>query len=638
MARDLVLDVIERSRGDALGDTARDAEKAAKAVDGLGDSFKTTADRSGHVDTEIARLKAHVVELGEEFDRTGDRDLFKSLRQDRGELSRLQKIRKELDALGDAGEAAGSGGLASIGEMLGALPAQAKGAGMAIGVTLAAGAAPLIGAAIAGAVAGGVGLGGIAGGIAAAASNPRVQAAAADFAADMKAEFADVGNAFVSPIEESLSRLSAGISGLGLDDLLRPLADDLPEITDGLIGFAESAMPGLTRAIDAAGPAIDVIVKELPKMGQAFGDMIGDIAESDGAVEGLRYTLELISMTARATGVVIGGLSDTFHWMATTGMDVVGVVADIADVISAVIVPATLLVDTPWDMLGEAADHMSDMASGAGKIGAMIPGSAAALDGMGDAAERTGHKTQTAAANIDQMNASISRSLGLALSMTESTIAWEAGIDRLTQSVEDNGTTLDIGTAAGRANAEALTNLVGVALRQRDANLELGLSQADANTQFQKAVDEIYRIGHAAGLTDADLKKIVGEHHIDIVTTYTSVYNGPSALKGDPLGYAEYFFNGLPGRASGGPVMAGQPYVVGEHRPELFVPSENGTIVPSVPTGAGRSSGGSGGGSMSYRPLVVSGDVIGEAMFLALQKKIWDEYGGDIVVAFTRKR
>lgn len=36
-------------------------------------------------------------------------------------------------------------------------------------------------------------------------------------------------------------------------------------------------------------------------------------------------------------------------------------------------------------------------------------------------------------------------------------------------------------------------------------------------------------------------------------------------------------------KALGGPVTAGEPYIVGEHRPELFVPNESGTIIPSVP-------------------------------------------------------
>ena len=35
-------------------------------------------------------------------------------------------------------------------------------------------------------------------------------------------------------------------------------------------------------------------------------------------------------------------------------------------------------------------------------------------------------------------------------------------------------------------------------------------------------------------------------------------------------------------RAKGGPVVKGQAYVVGEKRPELFVPNTDGTIVPSL--------------------------------------------------------
>ena len=47
--------------------------------------------------------------------------------------------------------------------------------------------------------------------------------------------------------------------------------------------------------------------------------------------------------------------------------------------------------------------------------------------------------------------------------------------------------------------------------------------------------------------------------------------------------------NAIFGRASGGPVSAGKPYIVGERGPELFVPSGNGRIDPN----------GSGGGSIN---------------------------------------
>ncbi|MEA3064648.1 MAG: hypothetical protein QOJ27_1094, partial [Sphingomonadales bacterium] len=35
---------------------------------------------------------------------------------------------------------------------------------------------------------------------------------------------------------------------------------------------------------------------------------------------------------------------------------------------------------------------------------------------------------------------------------------------------------------------------------------------------------------------------------------------------------------GLPGRATGGPVAPGRPYLVGERGPELFVPTASGRV------------------------------------------------------------
>lgn len=51
----------------------------------------------------------------------------------------------------------------------------------------------------------------------------------------------------------------------------------------------------------------------------------------------------------------------------------------------------------------------------------------------------------------------------------------------------------------------------------------------------------------------------------------------------------------LPGRALGGPVTAGQPYIVGERGPEVFLPASNGNIVPNnrLGSGGGQALGGS---------------------------------------------
>lgn len=54
----------------------------------------------------------------------------------------------------------------------------------------------------------------------------------------------------------------------------------------------------------------------------------------------------------------------------------------------------------------------------------------------------------------------------------------------------------------------------------------------------------------------------------------------------------------LPGRAAGGTVQAGQPYIVGEKRPELFVPDINGTIISDIH--------GSGGGGLATNNIEIN--------------------------------
>ena len=58
--------------------------------------------------------------------------------------------------------------------------------------------------------------------------------------------------------------------------------------------------------------------------------------------------------------------------------------------------------------------------------------------------------------------------------------------------------------------------------------------------------------------------------------------------------------------ASGGPVQAGQPYIAGEKRPELFVPRTSGTIVPQVPQMPTIASMGGGGGTVvvNFAPVI----------------------------------
>jgi hypothetical protein len=65
-------------------------------------------------------------------------------------------------------------------------------------------------------------------------------------------------------------------------------------------------------------------------------------------------------------------------------------------------------------------------------------------------------------------------------------------------------------------------------------------------------------------------------------------------------------------RAQGGPVRRGQPYIVGEKRAELFVPDQNGTIMPSLPRMTTPSGSQPGGGLIRVQSTVgvVGGSIV----------------------------
>lgn len=89
-----------------------------------------------------------------------------------------------------------------------------------------------------------------------------------------------------------------------------------------------------------------------------------------------------------------------------------------------------------------------------------------------------------------------------------------------------------------------------------------------------------------------------------ILATILSIISGGTTSLGGAfkqlLGLGKSLAGGIPGRATGGPVGMGRPYMVGERGPELFVPNSSGSIVPNGAMG--------GGGGMLAARIVGAGD------------------------------
>lgn len=126
---------------------------------------------------------------------------------------------------------------------------------------------------------------------------------------------------------------------------------------------------------------------------------------------------------------------------------------------------------------------------------------------------------------------------------------------------------------------DALSNVPGFGWAKDAADkLRTAASQADALKSAIEGIPESKRIAIALELTS------------------NKAYQDFRAGERDQYGLVP-----KKKREFGGPVRKGQPYIVGERRPELFVPDSNGKILPRVPGAAGAVAGA--GGDFDYHRM-----------------------------------
>jgi hypothetical protein len=111
-----------------------------------------------------------------------------------------------------------------------------------------------------------------------------------------------------------------------------------------------------------------------------------------------------------------------------------------------------------------------------------------------------------------------------------------------------------------------------------------------ADTAGRSVSTSLARAARAGKLEFADLAKVAGKALGDIAAAALKVdVSGAGNGSGNGGGFAGLLSGvvsaalGAPGRATGGPVSPGRPYVVGEQGPELFVPTSAGRIETGGP-------------------------------------------------------
>ena len=135
--------------------------------------------------------------------------------------------------------------------------------------------------------------------------------------------------------------------------------------------------------------------------------------------------------------------------------------------------------------------------------------------------------------------------------------------------------------------------------------------RTDAEKKLKETIEEIVKLEEQRRQFGMEFGARIAESFEEAILSGTKLREVIRALAQDLLrmifreqitkpmasGLGTFFANLFTGKATGGPVSGGTPYMVGEKGPELFVPGSSGSIIPNHRLGSGN-----GGGS----PVIVN--------------------------------
>lgn len=479
---------------DAVADSAtRMGRQAGAAFE------KTTADAS-RLDRQIDELERSIDSLSQEIMRTGNLELF-------GDLDKMQtRLRKALNVrdLFSAQDVAAAG--ASVGVTFGTSMATTTGKTLATAgpiiapavAALVAGAAPVLGAGLSAAVVGGAAGLGVVGGFVLAARDPAVKAAADRMGATVLGVLTTSASSFRGPVLASISFMEGEFSRLEgrFTNIFRNSSNYVAPLLGGVAAAFDDVTAGIDVMVSKAGPAVAVISRGIAGLGDAAGDFLVTMADdAETNARALDLMFGSIEFGVRQITLMTNVLTEVHSW--TEGW-------------SSVLFGAVPLLEAYRAKTGEVADATLATTAAAGLATTAYSYSARALGDV-DARSQATADAMTAlavqqAVLSESMSIGIERARGLsnafdilngaALGARQAESDYQAAIDNVTTSITRNGRTLDLHTEKGRANDQAVRDLIGTIRNKAQASYDEMAATGDA-AGAQAAASRVYESGRA---------------------------------------------------------------------------------------------------------------------------------------------
>jgi len=391
------------------------------------------------------------------------------------------------------------------------------------------------------------------------------------------------------------------LSGLG-DVLGDAMSLDDSTLAQAFFGLSEG-VAGITFGLVDLDTSAEIARDQIGELGTAIAAMI-----EAGDAENAARTLDMLVDAAGEAGITFGELialmPDADQAFGDAGVNV----DQLVGLLGAGVEPAEALATA----MGTGADDAGDLAAGLGDVGE------AGEDAAGGVQSATDALNDYISAQREAFDP-VARLIGAQRDHAEAL----AGVQEATANLASGeGTIRDL--------EEADLALVEAAYAVRDASIEVDQSSGDAAAGLRDLTrdgllteEQMRRTAGQLGEARSEAEQIAGEYvsefRFDVDTTGIDDVNRRLS---DLLGrdYTVQIDTYTPGnqrvpdpgstippnvRASGGPVQAGMPYLVGEQRAEVFVPRTSGRIIPSMQSAMANGIGGQPQVTQTFQATVV---------------------------------
>ena len=302
---------------------------------------------------------------------------------------------------------------------------------------------------------------------------------------------------------------------------------------------AEAAADAVKSAMETTGDANQALVDQLQnmKVGEDWGIL--------GGIKRLGTGAEKVTDLLDEAGISIS------EFVRAAQGD-----ADALDAVNEKIagVDTQAKVDTLRDSLGELTTAYNDgkkasedSAQAMSELDAANQGAAESTQANADATGELADSGQDAVDSINELIDSLFELEGVHVSAYEAQTQLQDSIQSLTDSLAENGNTLDINTEQGRANRDALSGLASQAMDTAQAILEEGAATGDmtgateqARASLENARTAFVNAAVAAGMTQADAEALATQFGLtggkadELAQSINSIPNGKTVSVATP--------------------------------------------------------------------------------------------------------